>query len=145
MTMTVNDETRRRRTTYVVIGVAFLLLLGVALLFFQSNRSSAQAEQRADQLIAELSARGLRTPPQDQIVAVLGDDGGAVCSDPNSALRHSVLYGQLVNGAGGPGTRPVIADNRVLQGQLLIMKVYCPAQLERFTQFADDLKLANVA
>jgi hypothetical protein len=145
MKVTVNDETRTRRVTYIVLGVVFLLLTGTALLFFHSNQESAEADAKADQLLAALASQGLRTPPKDQIVALFGDDGGSVCSDPNNALRHSVLYGQLTNGAGGPGTRPVIADSRAVRGQLLIMKVYCPGELEEFAQFADDLKLDDVA
>jgi hypothetical protein len=60
------------------------------------------------------------------VVRVLGDDGGAICDDPNSALKKAILYGQLTNGAAGPGIRPVIADNRVVQGELAVIKIYCP-------------------
>ena len=50
---------------------------------------------------------------------VLGDDGGATCADPNEALSRATLLAQLTNGAAGPGIRPVIADSRVVKGQLL--------------------------
>ena len=76
---------------------------------------------------------------------MLGDDGGAICADPNNALSGPPCYGQLTNGAGGPGTRPVIADNKLSQAQLLIIKVYCPEELAEFKEFVDDLKLADVA
>ena len=76
---------------------------------------------------------------------MLGDDGGAICDDPNSALKKAILYGQLTNGAAGPGIRPVIADNRVVQGELAVIKVYCPQELPEFTEFTDALKLDNVA
>jgi Tfp pilus assembly protein FimT len=142
---TVNDPARTRRTTYVVLAVAFLLLLGVALVAFSSNKSTAEAEQKADQFIAELTAAGLRAPSQDQVVRLLGDDGGALCDDPASALNRAAVYGTLVNGAGGPGSRPVIADNNVLKGQLLAIKVYCPDELAEFTELADALKTADVA
>jgi hypothetical protein len=39
----------------------------------------------------------------------------------------------------------VIADSRVLQGQLLIIEVYCPDELEDFQEFVDDLKTDDVA
>jgi hypothetical protein len=39
------------------------------------------------------------------VVRVLGDDGGAICDDPNSSLKKAILYGQLTNGAAGPGIR----------------------------------------
>ncbi|PRY30866.1 hypothetical protein [Pseudosporangium ferrugineum] len=145
MRATVDDSRRTRLTTYVVLGVIFLILSGVALLTFRSARSDAQARAKADQYIAELTANGLRTPTQEQIVRVLGDDGGALCDDPSAGLRRAVLYGTLTNGAGGPGARPVIADNNVLKGQLLAIKVYCPEQLEDFAEVANDLKYADVA
>ena len=40
----------------------------------------------------------------------------------------------------GPGARPVIADSRVVQGQLLIIKIYCPDKLADFQEYVDDLK-----
>lgn len=75
---------------------------------------------------------------------MLGDDGGAVCADPNSALKKAILYGQLTNGAAGPGIRPVIADHRVVKGELLIIGIYCPDELPEFTKTAEDLKLDDV-
>jgi hypothetical protein len=133
------------RVTYLVIGVAFLLLFGVALLSFHSAEESRQADEKADQLISELAAAGARTPSQEQIVRVLGDDGGAVCADPGDALSRGVLYSQISNGAAGPGQRPVIADSRIVKGQLLIVKVYCPEHLADFQKIVDDLKFDDVA
>lgn len=144
MKVTVNDPARTRRTTYIVLGVAFLLLLGVALVAFGSNRSTARAEEKADQFIAELSAAGLRTPAKERVVDLLGDDGGATCADPNSALKRGALLGGLTNGAAGPGIRPIIADNKVVQGQLLIIKVYCPIEAEEFTAFVENLRYGSV-
>jgi hypothetical protein len=145
MRATVNDPERTRRTTYIVLGVAFLLLVGVALIAFSSARSTAEAQEKADQYVAELTAAGLRSPSEDQIVRILGDDGGALCDDPGSGLRRGILYGMLTNGAAGPGIRPVIADNNALKGQLLAIKVYCPDELENFTEVVDALKYADVA
>jgi hypothetical protein len=144
MTVTVNDAARTRRITYLVLGVTFLLLIGTALVAFGSARSTAEAERKADQFIAELTAAGLRTPAREQLVRVFGDDGGAACAHPNSALKKGLLLGELTNGAGGPGGRPVIADNKVVQGQLLMIKVYCPDELEEFAGFVEDLKYADV-
>ena len=84
-------------------------------------------------------------PSQEQIVGVLGDDGGALCKDPASALRKAILFSQLTNGAGGPGIRPVIADSKVFKGQLLAIQIYCPDQLPRFQQMVEQLKTAPVA
>ena len=48
-----------------------------------------QANDKADQLIAALEDAGAQhVPTKDQIVRVLGADGGAICDDPNDALRQ---------------------------------------------------------
>lgn len=130
-----------RRTLYVVASVVVVLLVVVALVLHGSRTTSAEADAKADQLIAALAAAGAPTPDQDQVVALLGDDGGATCEDPTSALSKATLLGRLVNGASGPGMRPVIADNRVVTGQLLIIEVYCPDELPAFQEFVDGLDL----
>ena len=74
---------------------------------------------------------------------MLGDDGGAV-REPERGAEPGVLFGCMANGAGGPGP----ADHRrgpVLQGQLLIIEVYCPEELEEFQQFVDDLETTDSA
>jgi hypothetical protein len=130
---------------YVVAGAVLLLLTGVALATFLGGKADQRATEKAAQLGSELAAAGMRVPATDQIARVLGNDGGAVCANPGGALRRSVLYSMLTNGAAGPGQRPVIADNNALQGQLLIVKVYCPQYLDGIQQVANDLRTANVA
>ena len=44
----------------------------------------------------------------------------------------------------GSGQRPVIADNKVVQGQLLAIMTYCPDELQQFTDFVNSLKYADV-
>lgn len=136
---------RERRWIYVTACVLLGLLTLIALFTFSAARETRQATEKADELIAALEDAGARTPSQDQIVRVLGDDGGATCENPNDALRRSALLALLANGATGPGARPVIVDSKVVQGQLLIIKIYCPDELEDFQQFVDDLKTADVA
>jgi Tfp pilus assembly protein FimT len=134
-----------RRIIYIVVAVVVVILLIIGLIAFSSARSTQQAEQKADQFIAALQAEGARTPTRDQVVRVLGDDGGATCNNPNDALSRGILLSLLSNGAAGPGIRPVIADSRVVRGQLLIIKIYCPDELEDFQDFVDDLKTDDVA
>jgi Tfp pilus assembly protein FimT len=134
-----------KRALYIAAAVMVLVLGIVALTNYSAAYQTAEAEQKADQLIAELNTAGLRAPQKENIVRVLGADGGAVCLDPDDALRRGILFGQLTNGAAGPGQRPVIADNKVVQGQLLIIKVYCPTYIESFQKVVDDLKLEKVA
>ena len=135
---------RERRTIYLVVGAVIVVLLVISLFTYRSKQSTEQAQQKANQLIAALHAAGAPTPTQQQIVTVLGDDGGAVCKDPSGALSKATLLGQLMNGAAGPGMRPVIADNRVVKGELAIIKIYCPDQLPSFQEFVNSLNLDNV-
>lgn len=135
-----------RRITYLVMAGALALVLVVCLVFYRSAQSSQQAEDKATQLTAALQKAGVRAvPSQEQIVRVLGDDGGATCKDPASALRKALLFSQLTNGAAGPGMRPVIVDSKIFKGQLLVIQIYCPDQLPQFQQLVEKLKTAPVA
>ena len=135
-----------RRLVYIVITVALVLLLIICFIFYRSAQSSQQAQDKANQLIAALQKAGVRVvPSQEQIVRVLGDDGGAICKDPASALRKALLFSQLTNGAGGPGIRPVIVDSRIFKGELLVIQIYCPDELAGFQQEVEQLKTAGVA
>ena len=139
------DKHRERKVTWIVLGIFFLGLMIVSVFVFNSNKKNQQAIDKANQLSAELSKAGLPVPQAQQIYNVLGDDGGAVCAAPANALVKSILYGQLTNGAAGPGQRPIIADNKATQGVLLIVKVYCPDKAESFQDAINDLKYADVA
>ena len=122
-------------------AVVVVALVVVALLVRGERQTTTEAEQKAEQLLTALAAAGAPTPQVDQVVRVLGDDGGATCEDPGSALGRATLLGQLVNGAAGPGIRPVVADNRVVEGQLLIIQIYCPDELAGFQDLVDGLHL----
>jgi hypothetical protein len=133
-----------RRATYIVIGGVLLVLGIVALIAFNANNQTQAAEEKADQLIATLGQAGLRAPPKDQVVRVLGDDGGVVCADPTLALKKAIMFGLATNGAAGPGVRPIIADNLLVQGELAVIKTYCPQELPEFTKTADQFKTADL-
>lgn len=138
-------STHEHRTLYIVAAVVLVILMVIGLITYRGNESTREAEEKADQFIAALQQAGAtRVPSQQQVVGVLGTDGGAACADPTEALTKATLLGLLYNGAGGPGARPIIADNKVVQGQLLMIKIYCPDQLPDFKQFVDDLKTADV-
>lgn len=146
--MSTGVETQGQRERNWIYLTAWVLLAGMgiaALLTFGAARETAEAQEKADELIAAIEDAGATAPSKDQIVRVLGDDGGATCEDPNEALSRAALLAQLANGASGPGSRPVISDSRVFQGQLLIIEVYCPDELEDFQEFVDDLKTDDVA
>ncbi|KRF37354.1 pilus assembly FimT family protein [Nocardioides sp. Soil805] len=140
------SQPQRERTWIYYTACAILAIVTLWAVFaFSAARETKRAQEKADELIAALQAAGARTPDSDQIVRVLGEDGGATCDNPNDALSRATLLATLANGATGPGARPVIADSRVVQGQLLIMQVYCPDELEDFQDFVDDLETDDVA
>jgi Tfp pilus assembly protein FimT len=134
---------RGRSVVYIVAMVLLVVFAVVALLNFRSARETQQSLAKADQLIAEINAAGGKAPSREQIARVLGDDGGAVCANPNDALSRATFHSQLTNGATGPGNRPVIANANVAKGELAIIKVYCPDKLAEFQQFIDDLNTYN--
>jgi Tfp pilus assembly protein FimT len=131
---------RERSWIYITACIILVVLAVGALVTFRAARETARAGEKADELIAAIEAAGAHAPDRDQIIRVLGDDGGATCEDPSSALGRATLLAQLANGASGPGARPVIADSRVVRGQLLIIEVYCPDELEDFKDFVEDLE-----
>lgn len=134
-----------RKTMYIVVGVISLALVVLGLVFFSSAKDTKEAQAKADQFIAALGAVGVPAPPRDEVVRVLGSDGGATCDDPNAPLNRAILTSQLTNGATGPGNRPVVFDRTMLAGQLLILKIYCPDELPSMQKFVDKLKSGNVA
>ncbi|HEX9225670.1 MAG TPA: hypothetical protein VF885_03300 [Arthrobacter sp.] len=131
---------RGRSVTYIVATILLVVFAVIALLNFRSARETQQSLEKADQLISEINAAGGTAPSREQIARVLGDDGGAVCANPNEALSRATFQSQLTNGAAGPGIRPVIAPERVARGELAIIKVYCPEELAEFQQFVDELQ-----
>jgi hypothetical protein len=132
-----------RRTTYIVIAVVMLALIVVGLVT-RPAREAARANERADQLTAALEEAGVAAPSSAQIVNVLGHDGGAICADPNSALKRGLLGTEIANGAAGPGQRPVITDDMVVRGEALVISIYCPDQLDEFEDFVRTMAFDNV-
>ena len=137
----------RHERRWIYIGACVILIaLGVwAVLAFSVVRETARADEKADQLIAALEEAGARTPDKDQVVRVLSEEGGAAGATPTAALRRATNIAQHATGATGPGARPVVADSRVVQGQLLIIEIYCPEELDEFRAFVEDLKTDEVA
>jgi hypothetical protein len=137
--------TRKQIVSYLAVTATFLALLLIAPALYRSAKSNVAAEEKAERLIARLDEVGLAAPSKQQIIRVLGDDGGAFCVDPTSALKEAMRDSQLSNGAGGPGQRPVIAAAVAIRGELAIIEVYCPEQLSEVRDRLDDLKLTDRA
>jgi Tfp pilus assembly protein FimT len=135
---------RERLIIYVLVGAVVLILMVLGAVSWRNAKADEEAQRKADQFIAALTAAGANAPPQEQIVRVLGSDGGAICTDPNESLIRANLQAQLSNGAGGPGTRSVIADHRAVEGGILVISIYCPDRLPEFKTFVEGLKTADL-
>jgi hypothetical protein len=142
--VTVNDPHRRRVITYWVLGILFLAIIGGALFAFNTAKASRVAADKAEQLKTAFATAGLPVPTTEQITRTLGEDGGAVCADPNDYLGKAMLNYSMSNGATGPGIRPIISDKQVVQGEVLVLSIYCPEQLAEFTKYVTDLKFDDV-
>jgi hypothetical protein len=132
------------RVIYWIVGGIFGVLLIVMLASWNYDRQNAQADAKAQQLIATYRAAGLTPPAKPEMIArVLGDDGGAVCDTAGSDLLDG--YWKLRLGVGGEFYyRPVKVDQRMLQGYLLVVKTYCPDKLPDVQEFVDDLDFDDV-
>ena len=133
----------KRTILYVVSAILLVGLIGIGIAVHRQNKADRQAEDKADQLIADLQQDGYAAPSKDQIVHVLGNDGGLVCADPGRALARAILLDKLGNGSGGPGARPVIADRKSIRGGLRIVQIYCPEKIDAVKSYVDDLKLSG--
>ena len=136
---------RQRSVLYIVVSVVLVILAVWAVIAFSSARGAQRAAELADEFVQTLEENGATAPQPEVVARVLGDDGGAVCANPNQALSRATLYGMLTTGSGGTGERPIIADNKVLKGQLAIIAVYCPDQLKDFQEFVDSLETTDSA
>jgi hypothetical protein len=130
---------------YWVAGGLVAVLIVIGLVSYRGAKQDQEADQKAEQLISKLQAAGVeRLPSTHQVARVLGTDGGSVCQDPSHALRKATLFSMIMNGAAGPGMRPIITDSRLLRGQLAVMSVYCPDELDKVRSFIDDLRTGDV-
>ena len=143
-TETEQQPTRERSIIYIITVVVLVVLAVIAVVSFFSARETEQAEEKATELIQSLEDAGVDvTLTAEQIARVLGDDGGVVCADPNAALSRAALLDRLSNGAGGPGQRPILAEDRLVEAELLIIQTYCPDELEEYQQFIDELNTVD--
>ena len=134
------DADSGMRWIYWAIGGLVLILCIIGLLTYSAGQENERAQQLAAELTQKLEAAGYTAPDQDILVRTLGDDGGAVCDDPGGALRVAILNDQISNGASFVGRRPVIIDNRLVAGEVLILETYCPEELAEFREKFDDLE-----
>jgi hypothetical protein len=130
-----------RRRTYAGAVILVVVLMVLALFTFHAGKNTKEAQDKANALVAELHARGAQAPSTDMLVGLFGTDGGAICADPTSALKKSALLSGLSTGVGGTGARPILAESKAVQAELLVIKVYCPDGLPNWDTFVNSLNL----
>lgn len=130
---------------WAIVAVLAVLVV-VGLLTYGWMHADDEAERKADQLIQQLEAAGLPVPAnRDTITRVLGTDGGPVCDDPGSALRKALLDQQLTNGGSFVGQRPVRASRDILRGELIVLEVYCPDEVDALRDRIEDYRVDDVS
>jgi hypothetical protein len=135
---------------WVVYTAAGLLMVGVLIALLvgantrQNNQDAAVAQQRAATLQDHLREAGLTPPKTTVLTQVFGSDGGAVCANAGEDLARGVDVSGRVNGAGGPGLRPSITADRLVQAERLVIKVYCPDKSAEFETYVDSLNLDDL-
>jgi hypothetical protein len=129
------------RTMYIAIGAVVVVLAIIGVIVYDAAQDNQEAQAKAQQLTQAFERAGLPVPADtDQVVATLGDDGGAVCANPANALGKAALLDQITNGASFVGRRPVIFDRRFVVGEALILQIYCPEELPAYREKIDALK-----
>ena len=135
------SESGEDRVMYWLIAAFVGVLMIVGLITYSGQKSSQQAQAKAQQLVSKYEQAGLPVPENlDIVIRTLGEDGGAVCDNPASALGKATLADQITNGADFVGRRPVIIDRDLVIGELLILQTYCPEHLEDYKKKIDDYK-----
>jgi hypothetical protein len=135
------EAPQSHRTMYFIIGGVLVVLCVIGLILYDAAQDNEDAQAKAQQLTQAFEKAGLPVPADtDQLVASLGDDGGAVCANPANALGKALLADQISNGASFVGRRPVIFDRRFVLGEALILQIYCPEELPGYQDKIDDLK-----
>ena len=133
----------RERTIYWIVGGILGVLLIAMLVGWNYDRQNAEADAKAQELIAAFEEAGLRAPDQDQIARTLGDDGGQVCETADSELVQGYWKLRLMVG-GEFYTRAVRLDGRVREGLSLVVDVYCPEKRPDIEDFFEGWEFDDV-
>jgi len=137
-------HSRSRDVVPWLVGLLLLVLAVVGIVVFKQGHDERIARDRADQLVALYRAHDLAVPvTRKTIIRVFGEDGGAVCDNPNGSLTRAIQNQELVSG-GSVGARPIRADRQVVAGEELILQVYCPGELPAYRRYVDSKSYSRV-
>jgi hypothetical protein len=132
------DHPTRRKFIYMGIGVVLGAVLVYGLAAWDQQEDTEEAQAKADQVIASFEGAGYTPPSKDLLVNLFGTDGGNACVDPGAELNEALHRQHLANGAAQVGLRPVISDEDVVRGGLLILDVYCPDKANEVRAYIEE-------
>jgi hypothetical protein len=128
---------------YVALALAFVALGAWGIAVFEQHKDTEEALEKATALNLLRVDEGLPTLDTESVARVLGTDGAALCDNPGELLEQGALKQQFMNGATGPGMRPILATRNLIEGQRLIIEVYCPDEAADYENAVNDLKLVD--
>ena len=136
---------RHRIEGWVIAGLIVILAIVFALIF-KPGKDTHAAQVKAGRLEALFTAHQLAVPVDNKtLIAVLGSNGGSVCATPAGALSKALKDQQFYNGAAGVGARPIRGSARIVQGEELVLQVYCPQKLPAFEKYVSGQQYYPVA
>ncbi|HTR94535.1 MAG TPA: APC family permease [Trebonia sp.] len=136
---------KKNRLTAWIVGLVVLGLAAGGEFAYKQGVDNQAAQAKANQVTALFKSHGLTVPVDHKtLIDVLGDDGGPVCDHPTAALTKALQDAGLANGAATVGSRPTRADKRVVEGEALVLSVYCPAQLPAYEQYVNARHYSHV-
>ena len=132
-----SDSSRHRAVLWAIAAVLVILAV-VLVLVYKPAPNSHLAQAKAHRVEALYAADGLTVPVDDKtLISILGTNGGSVCASPTSALTKAMQDVSLANGGATVGIRPIRESRRVVEGEQIILQVYCPKQLPAFNKYAN--------
>ena len=132
------SDRRRHRAVVWAIAAVLLILAVVLVLIYKPAPNNHLAQAKAHRVEALYAAHGLTVPVDDKtLTSILGTNGGSVCASPTSALTEAMQDLSLANGGATVGIRPIRESRRVVEGEQIILQVYCPKQLPAFNEYVN--------
>ena len=129
---------RRHRANAWAVGAVLVVLAAVGVAIYKQGQNDGLARDRAAQVVALFRSHDLPTPvDRKTVIDVLGSTGGPVCADPGGSLSKALKDQSLNNGAATVGSRPIRADRLVVEGEDLVIQVYCPTNLPAYRAYID--------
>jgi hypothetical protein len=133
------------RPLMMIIAALVLSLLVVSLIAFDQPNNNSAAKAKAVKLEALMRREGLPLPTSLSVFSSsLGTNGGVVCAASGYNLTDAILN-QQNSAASGAKTGSVLPiEKAVLNGQLAIIQVYCPAKEAAFIKHFGGYKLYDL-